>query len=67
MENKPGISNLINIYTCLTKMPVEDIEKKYENSNYGTFKKDLADIIVEKILPIQKRVEIKFMLLPLCA
>lgn len=54
-ENKPGISNLINIYSCLSGMSIEDIEKKYENSNYGTFKKDIADIVVDTLIPIQKR------------
>ena len=55
MENKPGISNLINIYISITGMSVEEIEKKYEESNYGTFKKDVADLVVNTLLPIQKR------------
>lgn len=54
-ENKPGISNLINIYTCLTGMSVKEIEEKYKDSNYGTFKRDVADIVVNTIMPIQKR------------
>ena len=55
LENKPGISNLISIYNCLTGLPISEIEKKYENSNYGTFKKDVADIVVNTIIPIQNR------------
>ena len=54
-ENKPGISNLINIYTCLTGMNIKEIEEKYKESNYGTFKRDVADIVVNTIMPIQKR------------
>ena len=54
-ENKPGISNLISIYNCLTGLSISEIEKKYENSNYGTFKKDVADITVNTLIPIQKR------------
>ena len=54
-ENKPGISNLINIYSCLTGMNIKDIENKYEGCNYGTFKKDVADIVVETLIPIQNR------------
>lgn len=54
-ENKPGISNLINLYICLTGLKVEEVEKKYEGSNYGTFKKDVADLVVETIIPIQER------------
>ena len=54
-ENKPGISNLINIYSCLTGMNVKDIEEKYKDSNYGTFKKDVADVVIDTIIPIQER------------
>lgn len=54
-DNKPGISNLINIYSCLTGMSIADIEKKYEGANYGTFKKEVADICVDILIPIQKR------------
>lgn len=54
-ENKPGLSNLINIYTSLTNKTIEEIEEEYKNSNYGTFKKDLADIVVNTIIPIQEK------------
>ena len=54
-ENKPGISNLINIYSCLTGMSIKEIESKYEGCNYGTFKKDVADVVVNTIIPIQNR------------
>jgi len=54
-ENKPGISNLINIYSSLAGMSIKDIEEKYKESNYGTFKKDVADIVVETLIPIQNR------------
>lgn len=54
-ENKPGISNLINIYSCLTGMTIKEIEEKYEGANYGTFKKDVADVVVNALIPIQNR------------
>ena len=54
-ENKPGISNLINIYSSLTGMSIKEIEEKYVGANYGTFKKDVADIVVNTLIPIQKR------------
>ena len=54
-ENKPGISNLICIYNCLTGMNISDIEEKYKDSNYGTFKSDVADVVVDTLIPIQKR------------
>ncbi|MFO7176991.1 tryptophan--tRNA ligase, partial [Enterococcus faecium] len=39
-ENKPGISNLLEIYSLSTGTPIDDLVKQYENSNYGTFKQD---------------------------
>lgn len=55
MENKPGISNLLNIYSAFSGMKVPDIEKKYEGCGYGDFKKDLVEVTSEAILPIQQR------------
>jgi len=54
-ENKPGISNLINIYISLTDLSISDVEKKYEGENYGTFKKDVADIVINTLVPIQDK------------
>ena len=54
-DNKPGISNLINIYSCMTCMNIKDIEEKYKDSNYGTFKRDVADAVVNVLIPIQNR------------
>ncbi|MFH1729728.1 MAG: tryptophan--tRNA ligase [Pseudomonadota bacterium] len=54
-DKKPGIANLMSIYSVFTELKFEEIEKKYEGSNYGTFKQDLANIVVEKIKPIQDR------------
>lgn len=54
-EKKPGISNLISIYASITNKSIKDIEDKYKDSNYGTFKKDLADLLEKFILPIQEK------------
>ena len=54
-EKKPGISNLINIYASLTEMPIGEIEEKFKNSNYGEFKKAVADVVCEFLEKIQKR------------
>ncbi len=54
-ENKPGISNLINIYASLTGKEIKDIEKEFEGSNYGTFKKAVADIVVQEVSRIQDK------------
>ncbi|MEG1499688.1 MAG: tryptophan--tRNA ligase [Clostridia bacterium] len=53
-KNKPGISNLLNIFNALSGIEISDIEKKYANQNYGTFKKDVADLVVEKLSAIQE-------------
>lgn len=55
MENKPGISNLLNIYSAFSGISVTDIEKKYSGCGYGDFKKDLVEVTVDAILPIQQR------------
>ena len=54
-ENKPGISNLISIYGCLTGNSIETVEEMFKDSNYGTFKKAVADVVVETLIPIQKK------------
>src|SRR5690554_597207 len=54
-ENKPGISNLLTIYSALTNIPIKDLEEKYQDSNYGTFKSDLADVVVNELAPIQTK------------
>ncbi len=54
-ENKPGISNLLNIYSAFSGKPVKEIEKQYEGQGYGTFKKDLVEITAEALAPIQEK------------
>ena len=54
-ENKPGISNLINIYASLTEMSIKDIEDKFANSNYGEFKREVADVVCEFLTSIQEK------------
>ena len=54
-ESKPGISNLISIYSVLGGLSIEDIEKRYEGKGYGDFKAELAEVVVGHLDPIQKR------------
>lgn len=54
-ENKPGISNLLTIYSSLSNISIKDLEEKYKNSNYGTFKEDLANVVVNELKPIQEK------------
>jgi tryptophanyl-tRNA synthetase len=54
-ESKPGISNLLTIYSALTGRGVDDLEKEYDGRGYGDFKKDLADVVVEFVTPFRDR------------
>ncbi|MGP4073491.1 tryptophan--tRNA ligase [Piscibacillus sp. B03] len=54
-ENKPGITNLLNIYAGFTEKSVDEIVSDYEGKGYGDFKTDLAQIVSEKISTIQDR------------
>ncbi|HKM28298.1 MAG TPA: tryptophan--tRNA ligase [Anaerovoracaceae bacterium] len=57
VENKSGISNLMNIYSVLSGVSLEDIEKKYEGKGYGDFKKDLVEVTVDALAPIKEKYE----------
>lgn len=54
-ENKPGITNLMTIYSVLTGLSFTEIEEKYIGLGYGDFKGDLADIVGAEIEGIQTR------------
>ncbi|MBC2066855.1 tryptophan--tRNA ligase [Listeria booriae] len=56
-ENKPGISNLLAIYSAMTGESIKDLEAKYEGKGYGDFKSDLAEVVVGELAPIQERYE----------
>ena len=54
-ENKPGISNLLNIYISLTGKKMEEAEKEFEGMNYGEFKTKVADIVCTTVSVIQQK------------
>lgn len=54
-ENQPGVSNLMSIHSAISHKTFEEIEKMYEGQGYGTFKKDVADLVVGELAPIQER------------
>ena len=54
-ENKPGISNLIQIYCCMKDITIEEAEKRFEGYRYGDFKKAVADAVIEELEPFQAR------------
>ena len=54
-EAKPGISNLLTIYSGLTGRPVAELEEDYSGRGYGDLKKDLAELYVGWVTPFQER------------
>jgi tryptophanyl-tRNA synthetase len=54
-ENKPGVSNLLTIYSALTGQPIPELEAAYAGKGYGDLKKDLAAVVIDFVTPIQKR------------
>ena len=56
-ENKPGISNLLTIYSCLSGEKISVIEDRYKNiENYGIFKRDLCNLLEAELKPLQEKV-----------
>lgn len=54
-ENKPGISNLLTIYSSLKEITIEEAEKEFEGANYGTFKKAVADLVCSTLEDLQAK------------
>ena len=55
VENKPGISNLLTIYSAMKDISIEEAEKRFEGYRYGDFKKAVADAVIEELEPFQNR------------
>ena len=53
--NKPGVSNLLTIFSALTGRSIETLVAAYDGKGYGDLKKDLAEVVVEFLKPIQAR------------
>ncbi|QKW08753.1 tryptophan--tRNA ligase [Streptomyces sp. NA04227] len=56
-ENKPGVSNLLSIYSTLTGAGIPELEEKYEGKGYGALKTDLAEVMVEFVTPFRERTQ----------
>lgn len=55
LQKKPGVSNLMMIYSLLSNESIKELEKKWDQKNYGELKSDVADAIVKELKPIQER------------
>ncbi|WP_246458846.1 tryptophan--tRNA ligase [Streptomyces himalayensis] len=56
-ENKPGVSNLLTIYSTLTGTGIAELEQKYAGKGYGALKTDLAEVMVDFVTPFRERTE----------
>ncbi len=55
-EAKPGVSNLLTIYSALSGRSIAELEDEYAGKMYGHLKVDLADVVVDFLTPFQERV-----------
>ena len=55
--DKPALTNLIQIYGSLADLTTPQVEEQFEGKRYGDFKKDLAELVVEKLTPIQAELD----------
>jgi tryptophanyl-tRNA synthetase len=55
VQNKPEISNLMTIYAQCSGQTLEQVQAAYEGQGYGTFKKDLAEVVVQSLEPLQSK------------
>ncbi len=56
-EAKPGVSNLLSIYSTLTGAGITELEEKYAGKGYGALKTDLAEVMVEFVTPFRERTQ----------
>jgi tryptophanyl-tRNA synthetase len=56
-ENKPGVSNLLTIYSTLTGTGIPELEQQYEGKLYGALKTDLAEVVVDFVTPFRERTQ----------
>ncbi|MGA5438827.1 tryptophan--tRNA ligase [Streptomyces griseoincarnatus] len=55
VAEKPGVSNLLTIYSVLTGTEIADLEEKYAGKGYGALKTDLAEVMVDFVTPFRER------------
>ncbi|WP_435275220.1 tryptophan--tRNA ligase [Psychrobium sp. nBUS_13] len=54
-DEKPGVSNLLTLMSCMTGRAIDDLVPEYEDKMYGHLKKDTADAVLSVIEPLQQR------------
>ena len=53
-EDKPGVANLMSIYSSVTGKSFDEIEKEFEGQGYGKFKPAVGDAVIETLRPIRE-------------
>ena len=56
-EDKPGVSNLLQIHSALSGTSVADLESSFSGKGYGDLKKEVADVVISSMNPVQERYE----------
>jgi tryptophanyl-tRNA synthetase len=56
-DAKPGVTNLLRIYSAMAGVPVETLEADYAGAGYGGFKKDLAEVVVAHLAPVREKTQ----------
>lgn len=54
VENKPGVSNLLSIFSAMTDTPIDKLVAEYGDTGYGRFKDAVADAVIAKLQPVQE-------------
>lgn len=52
---KPGVSNLLMIYSAFSGMPIQEVEKKFSSKGYADFKKQLAELLIIQLEPFRRK------------
>ena len=55
-DDQPGVKNLINIICAIKNITPEEVVKSYQGKGYSDLKRDVADIIIEELAPVQEKV-----------
>ena len=53
-ENKPGVSNLLEILSAFTETPIPELEAEHEAVGYGKFKEVVAEAVIEGLAPVRQ-------------
>ncbi len=53
-ENKPGVSNLLTIYSCFSGKSIEEAEREFDGRGYGDFKAAVGQVCCDKLIPVQE-------------